>query len=673
MSSTPIGAAMVGLASGHYPVPVLYGADGRQLTTNTVNGPLSIGPGMPLPPRIDTVPTYPPREYQYTPQFNLYPAPRQEGGQGYPFAQLRAWAKLCHYFRVATEYREKQLRSRSFKVVPAEDSKNPKAYAKYEAEIKRCSRFITKPNRVDRGLTFSTWIGQAVEECFVTDALVFHKQYHRSGDLSYVQINGETIKILIDEWGHNVGYQQILWGYPATQYGEGTGETYEPGEMAYWIYKPRVDSSYGTSPLEEILPIILTAIKRAQAQLDWYTEGTVPDAFMTAPEGWTSEQISKYQLWMDNELNDSRSRRRARMVPHGTVYTATKPFAYTKDEEEAIASIVLAYMGVPKMVLVAQVNRGEADAQQKDSADVGLVPFVTWWEENLTAIIQEDLGAPDLKVICSDGLEGQNEATTKRQVMLIGAGVLTPDEARAEIGKEPLTDESEGSDDRVGIDPSLIQRAFLEAGVITRDELRATIGLPPAKEGGEQYITIGAFGATAPDAMEEAAAAPKVPPALAPFAGKTPPLGGQDGKPAENTGPAVAGGSGGASADDLAGVGAGGDQEADDEPPAAKSERAAWRRFALARFDKGRHTSAFRADALGEPAGTAIRAALRAARTRDDVAQAFEKAKKRTLTTKVKAKAIGEIKSAAKKWFDAEYGAAMKVAREKLAGNVDEA
>jgi hypothetical protein len=634
------------------PAPTLYGWDGKPLGPAQLVSPIDYGPGIPLPPRIP-LPNQAPRESQYPIGWNLIPTPRTESGKLYSFAQLRAWADTCSYFRLAVEYRKMQVRARSWEVVPVEDAKSPAARRKWQGEIDRVKLFLDQPNRID-GLRLSTWLGQAVEECLVTDALVFHKQLNRGGDLmALVQIDGATIKPLIDQWGHVVGYQQILYGYPSTQYRAPEVEQYGAGELAYWIYKPRVNSLYGTSPLEEILPTILTAIKRTQTQLAWYTEGTVPDAFLEAPESWGPDQIAQYQTWLDNELSDTNSRRKLRLIPGGSTYTQAKPFAFSKEEEEAIASVVLAHMGVPKMILVSQVNRATAEVQAADSSDTGLAPLVRWIEENLTTIVQEDLGAPGLRVLCVDGLQGQSEAETKRQVMLVQSGVLTTDEARAELGRDPLTEEG---DDSVGIDPALIQRAFLEAGVITRDELRATIGLPPAKEGGDQYITIGAFGITAPDAVGEAAEAPKPPPALAPF-------GGQNAKPDADVAPVADASGEAATADDEDGSG----DDVADEPPAAKAERAEWRRFASKRFAKRRHTAPFETTALAKVDADLIRKALAAARTQADVLAAFEKAKK--LTPKLKAKAQAQIKSAARKWFEAEY----KVAREKgaaaLAGN----
>lgn len=632
---TQITADQVYAATGQVATPQILGWDGRPMKPSDWHSPIDTGPGDPLPPRIP-VGGYPPREHQYPLAFNLIPTPRTEGGKNYSFAQLRAWADMCPYFRLAVEYRKKQIRARTFEVVPCEEARSPAAQRKHRPEIDRVKGFLESPNRVD-GLGFSTWIGQAIEEALVVDALCFFKQWHFSGALSYVQVDGATIKPVIDQWGHVVSYQQILYGMPSSRYQASVLDEYEKGDLAYWVYNPRVTGVYGTSAIEEILPVILTAIKRSQTHLAWYTDGNIPDAFLSTPEGWTAEQIIRYQKFLDEELTDTRQRRKARLLPHGSSYVQAKPFAFSKEEEDAIAAIVLAYLGVPKMVLVSQVNRATAEAQQEDAGDVGLAPLIRWLEENLTSVIQHDLEAPSLKVMCTDGLAGQDREEAQNDVMLVNARVMTTDEVRAKRGLDPL----QGQADTAKIDPALIQRAFLEAGVITRDELRATLGLPPATEGGDQYVTIGAFSATPPEAIEEAPA----------------------GLPA----PAPTGGSLVADRDAVVAHAVGLLSDS-----TAKAERAAWRRFALARFAKGRHADPFRCVHLGEPEAGAIRKALGTARDRDAVLAAFvEKAKKKALTEMKKEKAVSAIKAAALRHFEAQYKATMALAEEKLKGNAD--
>jgi len=661
---TQVTAGEIYAATGSYPTPVILDPYGRPMQSSEWRSPIDAGPADPLPPRIP-VAGYAPREHQYPLGFNLIPTPRTEGGKAYSFKQLRAWADMCPYFRLAVEYRKKQLRARRFAVVPVEDPKSPAARRKHQGEIDRVKGFLETPNRVD-GLGFSSWIGQATEEALTVDALCFFKQWHFDGGLSYVQIDGETIKPVIDQWGHVVAYQQVIWGMPATQYQAAVLDEYEKGDLAYWVFNPRVTGVYGTSALEEILPIILTAIKRSQTHLAWYTDGNIPDAFLSSPEGWTAEQIIKYQRFLDEELTDTKQRRKARLLPFGSTYTQAKPFAFSKDEEDAIAAIVLAYLGVPKMVLVSQVNRATAEAQQEDAGDVGLAPLIRWIEENLTTVIQSDLGARELKVICTDGLAGQDAAETDNDVKLVNSKVITADEIRAKRGLEPLEREQH----RSGIAPEYLTRAIFEAGVVTRNELRSTLGLPPDPVNGELYVTIGAFGATPPEDLGAASAAAA--PAPSPFA---PAPGGpnadRDAVVAHAVGlladeGAVAGGSGSEKAAHAAGLRDSGD------PEAVKSELAAWRRYALNRLSKGKHADAFECKAVPAPDAGAIRKALVAARTREEVIAAFEKAAaKPKLTEAKKEQAVGAIKSAAMRLFERQYGEVMARAKEVLTGGAN--
>lgn len=634
---TQVTAAEIYAATGNYPMPVILDAYGRPVTPKDFHSPIDAGPGDPLPPRIPAL-GYPPREHQYPLGFNYIPTPRTEGGKTYSFAQLRAWADMCPYFRLAVEYRKKQLRARSFEVVPVEDPRSPAARRKHQEEIDRVKTFLETPNRVD-GLGLSTWLGQAVEEALTVDALCFFKQWHFNGTLSYVQIDGATIKPVIDPWGHVVAYQQILYGMPATRYQASILDEYDKGELAYWVYNPRVNGVYGTSAIEEILPVILTAIKRSQTHLAWYTDGNIPDAFLSTPEGWTAEQIIRYQKFLDEELTSTTQRRRARLLPYGSSYVQAKPFAFSKEEEDAIAAIVLAYLGVPKMVLVSQVNRATAEAQQEDAGDVGLAPLIRWLEENLTQVIQGDLGASELKVICTDGLAGQDDAAAERFVKLVGARILTENEVRAEMGRDPLGDESGSS---TKLDPNVLdRRAIFEAGVVTRDEIRAALGLGKAPEGGNQYVTIGAFSATPPAQIADAPAGAKP----APF-GTVPPKPPQGAPNADRD--AVVAHAVGLLADDGA----------------VKSERAAWRRWALNRFAKGKHADGFECKHIAASDAGAIRKALASARTREDVIAAFEK--KAALTEAKKQKAVGAIKAAALRLFAKQYREVMQRAEEVL-------
>ena len=653
---SPVSIAQIVAATGVVPQPVLYGWDGKILRPDDFRSPDGFGPNAPLRPAI-VESGYPPAEYQITPGFNLIPTPMMEPGHTAKLhpAVKRAYADMCPYYRIAVGYRKNQVRSRKWAVVPRENSRSVKERKAHEKDIKTAQRFLDKPNRVDR-LDITTWLEQALEETLVLDATVFHKQQHWDGSLSYVQTDGVTIKTLIDEWGHIVGFQQVLWGRPRTQYAAPVYEDFSVGEMAYWIYHPRVTGSYGTSAIEEIIPIMETAIERAKAHRGWYTEGTVPDAFLQAPAGLsTSKQIAEYQEYLDNMLKGT-NRRKLRVVANGSVYTPVKPFDFKREEEDAIASILLAHMGVPKMILVSQVNRATAEAQAEDASDVGLAPVIAWLEAMLSEIVQEDLGFPDLKVICADGLASQDEADTDNDVKLINAKVLRPEEVREKRGIAPAEEEG-GATAQKGISAEYLTRAVFEAGVITRDELRTTLGLAPDPVNGGLYVTIGAFGATPP---EDLAAASAGAPAPAPAFGPQPPA-----QPGGAAPLPIPGGGLDAERDHVVSTAlAALTGKPVEEPAAAKAERGAWRRFAVNRFEKGAHRARFSTSALAKCDADTIRIHVHGARTKAALLAAFEK--KAALTEKDKDKAAGVVERAARRMFEKEKKKLLADAKAKL-------
>ena len=70
------------------------------------------------------------------------------------------------------------------------------------------------------------------------------------------------------------------------------------------------------------------ALRRQLHQLQYYTEGTVPEALIGVPEAWTPDQIGQFQSYWDALLtDDTATRRHARFVPA----TISKSFVQTKE------------------------------------------------------------------------------------------------------------------------------------------------------------------------------------------------------------------------------------------------------------------------------------------------------------------------------------------------------
>ncbi len=64
------------------------------------------------------------------------------------------------------------------------------------------------------------------------------------------------------------------------------------------IYRPRnvrAHKVYGYSPVQQVLMTVNIALRRQLWQLDYFTEGSIPDALIGVPQGWTPEQIKQFQ------------------------------------------------------------------------------------------------------------------------------------------------------------------------------------------------------------------------------------------------------------------------------------------------------------------------------------------------------------------------------------------
>lgn len=411
--------------------PVLYGPDGAQLV---LPKPVqdAWGPGTPLAPRIGG-PAYPPREYQYPTGWNLTSTPRAEEGLT-SFVALRALASFCVYARIAINYRKSQLRGLKWEFVPRDcDDLTRSERKKFKAQTDAAKTFWRIPNRLDRQ-DWGAWISCLYEEMATTDATSVYVQRTRDGSPhSLVPIDGQTIKPVIDQWGHPVEYQQCLYGYPNT--------SYTPDELRYLVFAPRVNSVYGRPPIEEIAPIVNVAIRRTLEQLARYTDGNVPFATMEAPLEWSPEQILSFQKYLDTQWVDGAlTRNRIKVLPGGAKVSAIQPFTFSKDEEESLLTQIVAYFGVSRSWLVAQVNRATAESGADESDDIGLKPVQNWIKEFVDDITENVLGIPDIEFRWSSSRVGAEEAKSKIQVSLVTAGIMTVNEARAERGLDPIAE-----------------------------------------------------------------------------------------------------------------------------------------------------------------------------------------------------------------------------------------
>jgi hypothetical protein len=129
-----------------------------------------------------------------------------------------------------------------------------------------------------------------------------------------------------------------------------------------------------------VLMTVNIALRRQLWQLDYFTEGSIPDALIGVPQGWTPDQIKQFQDYWDTEfVGDLAKRRRAKFVPGEAAakVVQTKEPQHKDDFDEWLARIICFAFSVPPQWATKVMNRATAENQSAQSEEEGLEPTMT--------------------------------------------------------------------------------------------------------------------------------------------------------------------------------------------------------------------------------------------------------------------------------------------------------
>jgi len=361
MSEQTRGAGQPSWPLSPYQIQVSYGAGQSTPSSGIARGSGAdwFGPLDPLKPIAP--PDVAGRRFDFPPGYNLVTRPRAYEPVG--FAELRGFADAYDVLRLVIETRKDQMERQRWRIRPRDPHltgwrrKTAAIDADMSARIAALEQFFQKPDGATR---WKTWLRSLLEDMFVIDAATLYCQRTRSGQLCALQqLDGATIKRVIDDWGRTPqpyrnpnplplagegwegewvfppAYQQVLKGLPAVNY--------SARDIIYRPRNVRAHRVYGYSPVQQVLMTVNIALRRQLWQLDYYSEGSIPDALIGVPQGWTPDQIKQFQDYWDTEFaGDLAKRRRAKFVPGDTAVKVhqTKEPEQKNDFDEWLARII---------------------------------------------------------------------------------------------------------------------------------------------------------------------------------------------------------------------------------------------------------------------------------------------------------------------------------------------
>lgn len=334
------------------------------------------GPMSPLAPMAP--PSTAGRMFDYPVGYNTRIGPRSD--EGVSFYEMRHLADKYSILRLAIETRKDQLAKLPWLIRKKADLTNAgsgKKQAKGDpAVIQKLTDFWSMP---DQENSWDQWLRMIVEDMLVIDAVTIFPMPTKGGGLYGLDlVDGGTIKRVIDDRGRTpmppyVAYQQILKGVPANNFTR--------DELIYYPRNKRTNRIYGFSPVEQVILITNIGLRRDISQLQYYTEGNIPEAFAYLPDTWTPQQIADFQKYWDSILEgNTAERRHMKFLPGGSgarVDQVRDP--KLKDEyDEWLARIICYCFSLPPTPFIKQMNRAVSESMQEAALEEGLHPMMQW-------------------------------------------------------------------------------------------------------------------------------------------------------------------------------------------------------------------------------------------------------------------------------------------------------
>ena len=346
------------------------------------------GPQQPIQPLAQNIPGVAGRQFDYLAGANINIQPKVQEGSGVSYPQLRQLADSLDILRLVIETRKDQMASQDWSIV----AKEGKTVS--EDTLKKIESAFRHPT-IEHD--WDMWLRMLLEDLFVLDAVAIYPRMTRGGDLYSLElIDSATIKRVIDDGGRtplppDPAYQQILKGVPAVDY--------TTDDLIFRMRNPRTSRLYGFSPVEQIIMTVNIALRRQLTQLQYFTEGNIPEAFASVPDTWNPDQVAQFQLYFDSLFTgNTAARSRLKFLPLDTSKIKETKDAQLKDQfDEWLARIVCYCFSVPVTAFVKETNRATAGTVQEAATAEGLVPLMHWVKNTIDFIIRSRTGNDDIE------------------------------------------------------------------------------------------------------------------------------------------------------------------------------------------------------------------------------------------------------------------------------------
>lgn len=384
----------------------------------------AFNPGRPLNPFL--TPGTGPRSYDYPVMYNVQARPRST--EAVSFETLRYLAQNYSIARSCIDAIKAEIRGFNWAIVP-DDTVPPET--DMHDEIDQVTKFFMYP---DRQTPFDQWQAALLDDVLSIDAGCLHKARLRDGSLYALEyVDGATIMPFIDAKGHipdpgAPGFVQFIKGLPAYWFSR--------KNLIYNPYNANTTGPYGNPPLASLLLNANTDLRLEMFFLQYFTEGSVPDTYMEAPEGTTPKQLSEYQkYWDESMVGNSARKRQVKWIPGGAKPQPAKDAKFDTGLMEFLIRKTCSSFGVPpeEIGYTMSSNRSTGSSQENVLYRRTLIPISQYLSKIYTRVIREEFHLP-LKFAFEYGEREDQLAEAQTRAQYVAMGAISADEVRVSLG-----------------------------------------------------------------------------------------------------------------------------------------------------------------------------------------------------------------------------------------------
>jgi 8-oxo-dGTP pyrophosphatase MutT (NUDIX family) len=367
-------------------VPASFQA-GEAASQMTPSSPFS--PGEPIAPFDGYSRT--PRSHNFVPGTNISTRPRIH--ERVAFETLRGLIEAYDVAQMCIWHRIDSIRSLEWSLV---------AKSGYGGDVSDAidigMQVLAMP---DRNQPFSSWLASWLYDILAYDAGTLYRLRNRRGDAVGLRVvDGTTVAPLLDYWGNTPTAAQPGDPEPPAyvQYANGLPWGWlTVGDLIYQPFRKVPNSPYGKAPLETILLNANTDLRFQAYFLQRFTDGNIPEAFASAPEDWSPDQIEQFQEYWDGAMyGDQAAKHQIKWMPGGS----TLAWSNEKDFTDGFSLFLMrktaaAYHVVPAdLGFTENVNKSSGESQADVQHRVGDLPLLRHISGILSRFLQNDLGLP---------------------------------------------------------------------------------------------------------------------------------------------------------------------------------------------------------------------------------------------------------------------------------------